>query len=382
LLDIYSDFLLSCARFRLDPQQFPVPVYPVAISEQKLVAQVKKNRVDGLLYKIEKTQTGIWPVSFQNQLKASYYLNFVYSERYINQARIVFSALREAGIAVIALKTWAFFPTVYAGDYSARSFVDVDLLVQPQDVRTAEAVLLAKEFRLANELWPGGRFRYKNAEFSYFKPLADFQKCNIDLHWGLFSRPYYDDRIQLADLFSRALPLEVAGAPALRLGIEDEILFTCGHLSLHHQYSSDLNRYYELAWLIRHADPVVNWIMVLERAKEWRLICPLKRIVLEMENRFPGTLSTEVVQALQRLHPGRNEEKTHAWFVKYSLTQLSIIIPARWTLGGIFNALGLLAETAFPSPRYLEGKYGPTKFLPSNYFRRLMDITGRLPDDK
>lgn len=381
-MDIHFDFLLSCTRFSLDPQQFPAPVYPAEMREQALAAHVQKNRVDGLLYKIGKARPGIWPESFQNQLKAQHYLNFLYSERYINHTRAALTVLHKAGIPILVLKTWAFFPTVYGGDYTMRSFADVDLLVPPADLKRVEAILVVQGFQLADEFWPGTRFRYKNAEFSYYKRDGNFQNYTIDLHWGLFSRPYYDDRIQVEGLFSRALPLEVVGVPALRLGIEDEILFACGHLSLHHQYADDLNRYYELAWLIRHADPAVNWAMVLERAKEWMLTCPLKRIMLEMETRFPHTLPIEVVQEFQHLQLGKNEEKTHAWFVKYSPTQISAIIPARWTLGSIFNVLGLLAETAFPSPRYLEGKYGPTKFLPANYFRRLLDITGRLPDDK
>jgi len=378
-LDPAYDFLLACARYCLAPQQFGAPVFPAGVAPQDLLNLAFRHRALAVLYKAGKSVPGLLPELFLSLLRGYYASDLMMSEKVVRQVKNLLVNLRSAGVKVLVFKAWAAFPTVYEGEYGARAYTDIDLLIAPEQLKKVDARLLALGYQPVLEFWPGYRFRHHITGITYSKTIAKKETHIVDLHWGIFTRPYHDDRIRVADVFARATPLAVAGEPVLQFSIEDAILHTCGHLSLHHQYEADLSRYYELAWWVHHAGQAVDWQAVLARSTTWKLTVALQRFALESEKLFPHTFPAQFLQALRAVVPEPAEVKTHDWLVRYFHTPLSAVVPARWTVTSLWDALGLLLEATFPSPHYLEQRYGATRFLPMNYWRRWADLTRRLP---
>ena len=238
-----------------------------------------------------------------------------------------------AQIAFIVLKGWEYIYTVYAGDYSLRPCGDIDILIHPKDLKRAESVLAENGYQPTIELWQGFRYRYHNVAHHYeLKKDRDASfSYGVDLHWGLFNRPYQDQLIEIDEVFKRALPLQIGETTVLRLSPEDHILHACGHLNLHHGGSPELFRYFELAWTIKHAEPAVDWAVVATRAADWKLQIPLRTTLIEMERLFPGTMPEEALAMLEHLAPDRDEQRTYHLLMKYRDTPFVHVLPWRWT---------------------------------------------------
>lgn len=366
---------LECMRCCLDPESELPVLGGRAFDWQRLFSTAQVHRAMGALLAMEKRAPGFWPVEFFRRISA-YRLTFlVHAEQAVAQVASTLAELTKAGIPLVVLKGWDYIHTVYGGDYSLRPCSDIDILIRPQDVKAAEAALARQGFEPYEELWPGIRFRYGNAAYHYHRKRNSLNtgEYGVDLHWGLFNIRYLDERVFIADVFSRADRLEVGGTPVFRLGVEDHILHAAGHRSLHHDDAGELFRYYELAWAIRHAQSEVDWAALFSRAKEWGIRKALRSTLEEIELHFPGALPAFSSQELAALEPGPQEARVYRTLMKYHPSPLGRLVPIRWTPKGLWETVGFLFEAFFPSPQYLQHRYGKTRFWPLHYLRRVQN---------
>ncbi len=414
-----EDFLLACLRYTLDAQQMPAPQAPNGVDWQRLGNSMARHRVLGLCYLAGRQVPQAWPEDFQRALQADRYRDLVKRNAEAEQVGQVLNALHAAGIKAVVLKGWAAIAALYAGDYTLRPCVDIDILVPEEQQAATEIVLSHLGYSPEIELWPGFRKRYGNKAWNYIReqrvesgepgqawgsgeqgqvagsgeqdrvsrsgeqglvrgPGSDSgaaagrsEGLAVDLHWGAFNLPYYDDGIPLGDWFERAEALEVCGAPAFQLGSEDSILFACGHMGLHHPGDDEVFRYYDLARKARQPGAGPDWDIVLRRAVDWRLAPPVKSILLRLETLFPGTLPAQAVSTLQALHIDPAEESAYRWFVRYNPTPLAGLRPRRWTPAAAGRAAGRLVEAFIPGPAFLNSRYGTRRFWPLHYLQRL-----------
>ena len=255
VLTAEEQLLLECMRCTLDGVR-PLPVLGErAIDWQRLFSVAQVHRGLGALLAVEKRTPGFWPAEFSRCISTYRLTLLVHAEHAVAQVASTLAELTRDGIPVVVMKGWDYIHTVYGGDYSLRLCSDIDILVQPEDVKAAEASLARQDYQPYEELWPGIRFRYGNAAYHYQRPQKTPHETlyGVDLHWGLFNIRCLDVCFSIGDLFGRAAPLEVGGIPVLRLGVEDHILHAAGHRSLHHADAGELFRYYELTWVICHA---------------------------------------------------------------------------------------------------------------------------------
>ena len=174
-------------------------------------------------------------------------------------------------------------------------------------------------------------------------------------------------------LFERAQPLRVAGVDVCSLAAEDHLVYTCGHLALHHEYDDALFRYYEIAAFILRAGPAFDWNAVAARASAWRLILPVQRVLASLEAFWPGIVPPQALEAISKLRPTLAERLVHRWWVENE-TNGAVHVGLVWlTMPGLGTRLRYLLETACPSPRYMQQQYGPAPggLWPLLYFRRL-----------
>lgn len=376
--------LLDCARYALDPRASPPPTLPPAFDGAALLRTARKNRAMAALISTGKSLPGLWPEAFARELAAQHYSYVVHAEPAVQRVQATLAALAQAGIPAVVLKGWETIYTVYGGDYSLRPCGDIDVLVRPAHARAAEQLLTGAGFEPYMEMWPGFRHRYHNTAWHYQlggQGAFGFS-FGIDLHWGLFNRRYYDRCIAIEALFERAQPLQLGAASAYRLCAEDHILHACGHHSLHHDLhhgdSPEMFRFYELAWVIRRADPPVDWRTLFDRATQWKLRPALQAVLARLEERFPGALPAPALAGLAQLRPPAEEARAFAQLVRYQPTPLGKVLPWRWTPASVWGAMCFLCEAFIPGPQFLQRRYGQTRFWPLHYLTRMGNTVKQL----
>jgi Uncharacterised nucleotidyltransferase/Transglutaminase-like superfamily len=165
-----------------------------------------------------------------------------------------------AGVPVLVLKGAALLGWLYRMD--ERPMADVDLLIRPND-RGIFLDALGSEAKLAKPSTKQGLVTgYAGGQFS-----VDFLGLPLDVHTHLLESPWLRQLVPIneAGLWARALPAVIAGRPALRLSIEDQLLHLAAHATFHH---SD--------WRADHPHRVNDAVrLVRETSVAWGRLCEL-----------------------------------------------------------------------------------------------------------
>lgn len=171
-----------------------------------------------------------------------------------------------AGVPIIVLKGAAVLGHLF--DLHERPMSDVDLLIRPAD-RDRLLACLAPELQLLAQspvldLLPHDL----SGEFG-----ATFEGLPLDIHTDLMNRPWLRRILALteADLWQRAVPVDIAGQPALRLSPEDQLMHLATHAVLHHsrwagRATEDVQRLIER--------DQIDWALLCELATQQRLRTP------------------------------------------------------------------------------------------------------------
>jgi hypothetical protein len=369
-----QDLIEAILRLMLDPGH-PTPTPVANLDWGRFFELLTRHQLTGLFYVWGKTRRPFWPAEIDQQMGRQRYQALFWSDRFTPHAQRVLGSLHKAGIPVIVLKGWAFIQSIYGGDASQRPYADIDLLVPPGEAARAEALFQGLGYPAQTaEPWAGHIRRFRNGRaFLSGQPLSPFpQKFMAGLHWGLLDTPYYQRRVNVSGLFERAQPLMVAGVPVLRLDLTDALPYAWGHLALHHEYDPALLRYFEFAWLIRNAGSDLDWAGVLNRARTWHLTIPTQTILARIAALSPGTVPAGVLAEAAALRPTWSERLIHDWVVRQRGNAALRALLAWLSMPGVGRRLRYLAETAFPSPAYMQARYGraPGGFWPLLYLLR------------
>jgi hypothetical protein len=369
-------FIQACLTHCLYPDR-PLPAAVPGMDWSEVYNLLVQHRLVGLFYVLGRDNPTLWPRELQERLREQRYQALLRGDRCAQQVSAALNALRQAGTPVIVLKGWALIPTVYGGDYGQRTYDDIDLLVLPRDAARAVGILGDLGYQGKVEPWPGYSRRYchswayaaPNEATPFGRPLV----FGIQPHWRLLHIPFHTRRMPVEQLFERAQPLRVAGVDAHRLAAEDHLVYTCGHLALHHEYDETLLRYYEMAAFILQSGQAFDWDAVAAQASAWRLVLPVQRILARLEVLWPDVVPTPALETIWRLQPTAAERLVHRWWVENE-TNSAVHFGLIWlTMPGLSNRLRYLLETTCPSPRYMQQQYGPAPrgVWPLLYFRRL-----------
>lgn len=175
--------------------------------------------------------------------------------------------LNDAGIPVVVLKGLALIDRIYEGIH-LRPMGDIDLLVKPEDLLRADAILQDQGYAFNN-----GGLGYRKAFAEKFMGEVPYSQgaVVVDLHWHLVTQHWYRQitRIDFSGLWERAVPMEVAGVETLRLSKEDELLHLCFHTALHHGLAHPRSGN-DIARVLQQGTEV-NWAEFTERAILWKV---------------------------------------------------------------------------------------------------------------
>lgn len=368
--DTELSYIQACLERLLFPDRL-IPGIPDGMDWSRLAALLEEQHLAAYFYSLRSTFGSGWPKEFCETVRKTNYMFSLYNgqrEIYVTQ---LLSGLRASGTQVIVLKGWAYIQTIYSGELGVRFCIDIDLLVRPEDLKKATVLLAQLDYQAVDESWPGYAERYLGAQTYYSK--QDANSLLVGFHWGLLNRPAYNPRqVNMAELFARARPLDVAGINILELSFEDQIVYGCAHLALHHRYTHALYSYYELAALIRQAGPNPDWDAILVRARDWRCIIPLQRVLARLEKLWPGLVPAVALQQVRLLRPVFKERFVN-WWIEKTRGRPSFDHPLFWiTMPGLLRRLEVILKDAFPSPAYMRKRYGPPPagLWPVLYFQR------------
>lgn len=225
----------------------------------RLAEAATAHRVAGCVYRSLSAVGGV-DEAIMADLGDEYCRTLVNHMRAIDDLAAADEILGAAGIPWMAIKGPVLAETYYP-DPALRSYLDVDLLVRPEDLRRAVQVLERAGCRLVERRWADSA-RTLSAEVHLLLPYG----TPLDLHWHLLNVPSLRRSVHLPmrEIFGRARTLQVGRTPAVRtLDPVDTLV----HLALHAVVSGG-NR---LVWMKDLEQAVlagVDWDLLVERSKE------------------------------------------------------------------------------------------------------------------
>lgn len=205
------------------------------------------------------------------------------------QAERALDVLLASGITPIALKGLDALHRFYDG-FDQRQLNDVDLLVPP-----AQRDLALEVLARAGWMLPPEKERRHWLRRSYQMPMRSPGPVEVrfEIHWSLAQARRYT--VDVASVFERAVPAEIAGRPILRLQDEDAV----AHLLLHHfqhYFGRRIKWNLELAWFLGRQD--LDGRAVARRIEEWGGTAAVGLVLLHQRKLFPRSVSEEVLRLL------------------------------------------------------------------------------------
>lgn len=256
-----------------------------------------------LHYRLRAAQVSA-PPEQDRQLQALARVATVQSLRREHTLRTVLHAFAQAGIRPVIVKGAALAYTVYPTP-TCRSMGDFDLWV-PQDVMSKACATLEsigyqqqdKEHR------PPALQARRDGEIQ-FRQLGGEPQL-IELHWGIFAGEwlYRVSRVDRAGIWQRLQASEILGCPVYLLAPEDALIHLAIHLAINHQMS--LHTLRSLVDIGLLAQQGINWSVVAERARTWRLYNAVAFVMESWDRLFHLAESRAAVGALP-LSPWRGD---------------------------------------------------------------------------
>lgn len=164
------------------------------------------------------------------------------------ELKAVLERLDDEGVPAIALKGPVMAELAYR-DLALRNFVDLDVLVSPEDVSSALKVLGGMGYCALDVPL---RYCEWNRQVQLFCPQ---KVATVELHWAVV-HSYFLPELSAVDWWSPSVDCRVAGVGMRTLSMEHQAVYTCIHGAKHNW--SRLKWLADLAGLLAR-NPNLNW---------------------------------------------------------------------------------------------------------------------------
>jgi hypothetical protein len=214
-----------------------------------------------LLYDRGRRMADAWPMppAVERELRTSWMGATLENRGVLAAAGEAIGRLADAGIRVAALKGLHLAAAVYDNP-ALRKMTDVDLLVPPDQVDAARAVLLEAGYESDGADDP---------TIHHVAPLVKARAAPIELHRDLSAtrNPF---RLEVAPMWARMVPISVDGHPALGLGTEDLLIHLCVHAVYGHRCLVPLRNIFDVVMVVERSGPALRWEALEAAARETR----------------------------------------------------------------------------------------------------------------
>jgi hypothetical protein len=353
------DFIIHCLHSEL-VSGYRVPNSDNNLDWEQVYNLLIENRLAPHFSVFSKLHIGIFPNDIQYRLKQARYANLLYGDQCKIEVQQVLRGLTEAGIPVIVMKGWALIQWLYNGDHGQRFCEDIDILIPPETYESVDQILQQLNYSGVTEAQPGYARRFTNA-IAYSlagEYTGPFRKFSIGLHWGLTHFPYFDEkRINIPELFVRARPLKVAGVDVLELSFEDQLIYTCAHLMLHHRNEETLLNYFEIAAIIQRAGVDLDWQVILDRSRDWHYLVQVQNVLKKVNDLWPELIPTDGYLQITEAESSLNDKLIDYLVAKNKGNPFRSAVVEMLALPGWRNKLSCAFQQIFPGKEYMVNRY-------------------------
>lgn len=235
-----------------------------ALDWQAIIAQANKHGVSQLMFHtIEKTAGVALPETVHSELRRQF--DWAVRQNLFLTAELIriIELLEKEGVTAVPFKGPVLADKLY-GNLALRVFIDLDILVHPEDREKVREVLLKDRFQ--------PRY-HPDSAFQFVKPDS---KVIVEVHWEAIS--FGSDWLRklkskplpttLSHLTPRLKSTTLIGRKVSTLSPEDNLLILAIHGSKH--WWSRLNWLSDIAALV-HVYPAFDWSWVLEQVNYWKI---------------------------------------------------------------------------------------------------------------
>jgi hypothetical protein len=337
-----------------------------------LLAEVDRQDVMPLLYRVLKPYPGQIPLEIWHHLAQSYFDTATLNALRLDEWEKVVGHLAEQGVKMLVLKGAALAEELY-GEIAVRPMKDLDLLVQREELAAAQAVLAERGYApVKAEAFTGAAEEFESQVSLARQDAATGMKYVCELHWHLLDSPFYQRTMSLDWFWQTAVPLTLDGVETQTLGPEARLLHLCAHLALHHHgagllWTCDIDR------ALREDAGRLDWELVMAKAEEYRLVLPLRAVLAQTVEWLDTPVPAEVMARLAALRPSCEEAEVFAFMAGPPQGVIARFFHDLAHLSGWQARLQYLLANIFPAPAYMRQRYGIHHdwLLPLYYLYRL-----------
>ncbi|MBG9814526.1 hypothetical protein ABD68_24105 [Bacillus endophyticus] len=226
---------------------------------------VMHHRIYPLVYaKLKELRDPAVPSFVMEMLKREYQKNTFSMLHLSAEMERVSKLFSEQNIKLLFLKGPPIAHDIY-GDISLRTSKDLDVLIQFEDVKKAEDVLIElgyeredRFFSLANE------WKWLHHHIIYFHPQ---KKIQVEIHWR--SQPFPMQQPTFNELWERRRKSKLTSSPVYLLGEEDLFIFLIAHGTRHGWFR--LRWLADVDYMMRRKQPFKN-VKQLRSRKQFNLV--------------------------------------------------------------------------------------------------------------
>lgn len=240
----------------------------------RLVRLAVEHKLSPLVYhSLSEADGGQVPERVLEQLRHFFRAHFRRSFYLRSELPGLLNLLASHGIDALTFKGPVLATTGYPNE-KVRPYLDLDILVRPEDVDETVSILESAGFEECNSLpasyessegvfLPLLHHVHGNAE-GYVRDVGTPKELHVDVHWGLVSH-YYSFPLDPEELWERRQSVTLEnGATVSTFSPEDTLLVLCMHGSKHNL--DRLSYVFDVA-AFAGANPDLNWDWFLQKAK-------------------------------------------------------------------------------------------------------------------
>jgi hypothetical protein len=225
----FSLLLGCCSVTDASPERLR-PGLAAALDWSLLLDLAEHHGVTPLVYRSLRDCGALVPAEVRENLRSRYAQNARKNLRFKAELARILDCLEAHGIRAIPFKGPVLAEILY-GDLGLRSFSDLDVLVQPADVRRAKVALSTLGYTRASPFSAAQERAYIASAYEYaLDGPAD--RNLLEIQWGIVPR-FYAVEFDVAGFFQRASPTTLGGWTVEKLAGEDLLLALAVHAAKH-----------------------------------------------------------------------------------------------------------------------------------------------------
>lgn len=223
--------------------------------------------------------------------------SFVETQRALSGAAQAAASLAEAGIRAMVIKGVPLAQVYYAAP-GLRPMSDADILVEQHRAEEALDVLQAVGWRSPIANWPARRAVHMKV--CHAVALERGPGAAVDLHW----RPLHETLPAQAEqqLWSRAVPIEIAGVATLRPDATALLMQVLLH-GLRSNAKAPLRWIPDALMILRKDGPHIDWDRLVETSRRGRMLNRLGLALGFLHEAFAAPIPGRVLREVGRSNP-------------------------------------------------------------------------------